>query len=176
MNLNVNIQAEQFLARLHGMSTKLSQNMLRVVTRLSVEVQAAVKDKLSGGVLHVRSGTLRRSINRVVTQEGGSTTAVVGTNVIYAGVHEFGFDGVVTVRAHTRHINAPSKIALHKIRGHDIGIYETKPGKPTGGVANVREYSRHMVMPERSYLRSTLADFTVRIQTDIRAAALEAVL
>lgn len=153
MQLIVNISAEQFLARLRGTGDRLAQNMQRVVTRLSIEVQAAVKDKLTGGVLHVRTGTLRRSINRVVvTTPDGGALATVGTNVVYAGVHEFGFHGPVNVRAFVR--KAPK----------------------TGAPVNVRAHAMQMNMPERSFLRSTLTDFTPRIRSELRAAALEAVL
>lgn len=161
MNLTVDIRAEEFLARLRGANDRLSQNMVRVVTRLSVEVQSAVKEKLTGGVLHVRTGTLRRSINRTVVQDGTNVTATIGTNVVYAGVHEYGFNGVVAVPAFVR--NAPTS----------AGIAARKAGT-SGGSVEVRAHSRHMVMPARSYLRSTLADLKGRIQTDIKKAAMEA--
>lgn len=155
MQLIVDIRAEAWLAKLKGGGERLSQNMVRVVTRLSLLVQGAVKDKLTGQVLHVRTGTLRRSINRVVEKVGDGAIATIGTNVSYAGVHEFGFDGDVSVKAHVR------KIA--------------HPGKKSPGVANVRAYTRHMHVPERSYLRSTLREWTPRIRQELKAAAMESV-
>lgn len=147
--LTVDIRAEQFLARLAGASDRLDAIMLRVITRLSVEVQAGVKDKLTGQVLHVRTGTLRRSINRKVDQSGGTTEATIGTNVVYAEPHEFGFDGLVQVRAHTRQT-------------------------PSAGVANVRAHARQMHVKESSFLRSTLKEFQPRIVREIREAAIGA--
>lgn len=147
---SVDIRAEQLLARLTGVDKKLDAEMLRIVTRLSIEVQAGTKDKLTGQVLHVRTGTLRRSINRKVEQSEGSTTATIGTNVVYAGVHEFGFEGIVDVRAHAR--------------------------KTANGTADVRAHTRQMRVKESSYLRSTLREFQPRIVRELREGAVKALL
>jgi len=147
--LIVDIRAETFLASLRGAADRLAANLFRAVTRLSIEIQTAIKRKLAGEVLHTRTGTLRRSINRLVTQDSHGVVATEGTNVRYAAVHEYGFNGQVTVGSHVR------KLA-------------------SGGTANVRQHARTMVMPERSFLRSTLAEFRPRIQSELRAAALEA--
>lgn len=91
MNITVSLQAETLLARLAGTESRLRTGLRSAVERLSIGVQAAVKeDKLSGQVLHVRSGTLRRSINRVVTETPSGVFATVGTNVVYAAIHEYG--------------------------------------------------------------------------------------
>jgi phage gpG-like protein len=145
MKITVDIRAEEFLARLKGAGERLHAVMVRVVTRLSIEIQAAVvSDKLSGQVLHTRTGTLRRSINRVVFDEPGRILAQVGTNVVYARVHEYGFQGIQNVREHAR-------------KGHIV-----------------RAHVRNVNMPERSFLRSTLREFEQKIRTDIRRAAMEA--
>lgn len=49
-----------------------------------------------GGVLNVRSNRLRRSIGYVVERAGDNLQARVGTNVVYARIHEFG--GTITAR------------------------------------------------------------------------------
>ena len=162
--LLVSIRAETLLARLAGTSDRLDKTMRTAVDRLSIIVQTGAKeDKLTGQVLHVRTGTLRRSINRKVTQGPGGVFATVGTNVRYAAVHEYGFDGIVNVRAHTR--RAREQMAL---RG------KKRPSKSEGTIS-VREFTRHMVMPERSFLRSELRDRTTQIQQELRTAAMEAI-
>lgn len=68
------------------------------------------RDKLSQRgplTLGVVTNRLRGSIRASKAQidNSGSKAVIVssiGTNVIYAGVHEYGFRGRVTVRAHTR--------------------------------------------------------------------------
>jgi phage gpG-like protein len=145
----VSITAEDFLARLRGAPERLNAAIRTTVERLSVQVQALVKRKLGGEVLHVRTGTLRRSINRLITDDSHGVIATVGTNVRYAAIHEYGFDGEVPVKAYSRHTAA-------------------------GTVANVRAHVRHVVMPKRSFLVSSLDDMGPQIKTDIKAAALEA--
>jgi phage gpG-like protein len=53
-------------------------------------------EKLSGQVLHVRSGRLRSSISHRLEQIGQDLTARVGTNLVYARIHEFG--GTITAK------------------------------------------------------------------------------
>lgn len=53
--------------------------------------------------LGVVSGRLRASLRRSAARvEGDTVKASVGSNVVYFGVHEFGFAGTVAVRAHKR--------------------------------------------------------------------------
>ena len=160
----VSMRAEALLARLAGTGDRLQSGMRRAVERLSIIVQGGVKeDKLTGQVLHVRTGTLRRSINRKITEDSSGVFATVGTNVKYAAAHEYGFDGEVTVKAHTR--RAQQQMAL---KG------KKRPGKSEGTIT-VRQFTRHMHLPERSFLRSELRDRSTQIQQDLRSAALEAI-
>ena len=145
--LTVDVRAEQLIAQLAGSSAALMGDLKTAVDRLSIMVQGHVKDrKLSGQVLHVQTGTLRRSINRKVILGDTSVLAQVGTNVRYAAVHEYGFKGSVSVRSYTR-------------------------STASGGATTVRGHSRRMDMPMRSFLRSTLADDAAEIRTTLRAAA-----
>lgn len=161
MNLTVDLRAEQFLNVIARAPGRLQANILAAVTRLSIEVQAAIKaGKLSGQVLHVRTGTLRRSINRLVTQSSAGVFATEGTNVRYAAIHEYGFQGDETVRGHVR-----------KVASRSVGSGKKQTLQ---GIAFVREHVRRVNMPERSFLRSTLRDFEPKIRADLKAAALAA--
>lgn len=164
MNLIVEMKAEALLARMTGGPDRLHTALRREVDRLSLRVQSSVKDdKLTGQALHVRSGTLRRSINRKVEETPSSIIATVGTNVAYAHAHEYGFDGQETVRAHTR--RSVRQLAVKR---------RDRAGKSEGTI-EVREFTRHVHIPERSFLRSTLREYTHEIQQSLRAAALEAI-
>jgi phage gpG-like protein len=67
------------------------------IGRTTLQLLTAVKeDKLSGQVLQVRTGRLRRSINQRVDVSGGSVVGTVGTNVSYGKTHELG----LTIKAH----------------------------------------------------------------------------
>lgn len=150
MNLIFVIKEERALAWLKGYPERLNAALNRVITRWSIDLQRHVKqDKLSGQVLHVRSGTLRRSINRKVTRTPTSIVATAGTNVEYAAAYEYGFDGDVNVKAHLR-------------------------SSKNGFQFPVKSFVRHQHTPERSFLRSALKDLESQITADIKGAAKEA--
>jgi hypothetical protein len=74
----------------------------QVVQALGIELQRKVKaEKLSGQVLNVRTGRLRRSINEETHDAGDVVESTVGTPVVYGRFWELGFDGVEQVKAHT---------------------------------------------------------------------------
>jgi phage gpG-like protein len=162
--LILSMRAETLLARMAGKADQLQAANVSSVTRLSIVVQTGVKEgRLTGQVLHVRSGTLRRSINRRVETTESGVTAVVGTNVRYAAVHEYGFEGDVTVKAHTR------RTALQ------LSAKRSQRPKKSEGETQVRSFTRRMRMPERSYLRSEVRSRADEIRQTIREAALQAV-
>lgn len=165
----VAVEQSALQSKLAGYPKKLAESVLRAITRLSIEAQASVKEsKLSGQVLHVRTGTLRRSINREVKAQGSKISAVVGTNVEYAGAHEFGFTGAVTVKAHVRRSKKQLKAALRTRK--DGTTYYTRTGMRSGEV-QVSSHTRNMRVPERSFLRSTLKEFEGKIQSGVADAA-----
>lgn len=172
----VNVQAEVLYARLAGMQVKLHQSIVTAVTRLSIKLQANVKGKLTGEVLHVRSGNLRQSINRVINDTPDSVIATVGTNVPYAHIHEYGYDGPENVRAHTR--RSSKQMALAKFRTLKDGTKVEVKGsyrKAGGGDGeiSVKAFVRQMHMPETSFLRSSLSDMEDEIRSTLKQAAIE---
>ncbi len=118
-----------------------------------------VRDKLSGQVLNVRTGTLRRSIGQAVSDVGAKIVGFVSTNVKYAPPHEYGFRGTVNVRAHLREVKEAFGKRLK-----------------TPVTASVGAYSRTVNLPERSFLRSALREMKAAgvIERDIDAALAEA--
>lgn len=159
MEFVVSVKADTLMARLDSAPAEIRRAMLVAVTKLSIDVQRSVKqDKLSGQALHVRSGTLRRSINREVFDRDDGVFAVVGTNVVYAHPHEYGFQGVVNVRAHVRRSREQMRMKKSNV-------------KPVGNIV-VRAHQMRMNIAERSFLRSTLKDFTPVIKNDLQQAAL----
>lgn len=152
MHLTVDIRGATLLAQMAGRAAQLHAALVRVMTRLSIVIQRDVKEgKLTGQVLHVRTGTLRRSINRKVFDQGGGVVASVGTNVRYARAHEYGFAGDVDVRAHVR------------------------ASRDGGEAIRVRAHTRRVNMPERSFLRSSIDDNADMIKREVRAAVMAVV-
>ena len=56
----------------------------------TIDVTAGVKDLLDGPVLNRRSNRLWRSIQPEVYRKAGTIIGIVGTDVEYAAIHEFG--------------------------------------------------------------------------------------
>lgn len=135
----------ELTATLTSVPGRLHRRLVTVMTRLGITLQRHVKqDKLSGQVLKNRTGHLRASIAHETTDgEAGIVTRVgvfQGPTVIYGRAHEFGFKGVVTVRAHVRNI----KQAF---------------GRPIAPRSvNVRAHSANLNVKERSFLRTAFAE------------------
>jgi len=148
------VGSESVIRRFDSMPDKLRVQLKIAITRLAIKLQRYVKsDKLSGQVLNVRTGTLRRSIDKVVVDQGNRVIGKVSTNVRYGKLHEYGFKGTKTVEAHVREIK--------KAWGRSI----------TPRQAQIREHTREVNLPERSFLRSALKDFA---GTGVIKAGLEA--
>jgi phage gpG-like protein len=139
------------LAKIDGVGPKLHAELVTTVSRETFELQRhVVQDKLSGQVLNRRSGALSRSITARVTEDANTIRGTVGTNLIYARIHEFGGT-----------INHPGSIAHGRALRFEVG----------GEVLYRRRTAPHLIpMPERSYLRIALADRRDAIVAAIRAA------
>ena len=166
MRLLVSVEQAALQAKLRGYPARLATRLQTVMNRLTIQLQARVKEKLSGEVLHVRTGTLRRSINREVRIQGNLIEGIVGTNVGYGAAHEYGFHGQVSVRAHLRRVASRSQFST--VKG--------KKKLSAQGVAFVREHTMQMNIPERSFLRSALRELAPQFQADIERAATEALI
>ena len=95
------------------MPAKLRRWLLEAVTDSALDIQRRVeRDKLTGQVLHVRTGTLRRSISMKVESSGTKVLGIVGTNVGYGAAWEFGFNRKVGAGARGGKVTA-SQLAKH---------------------------------------------------------------
>jgi hypothetical protein len=69
----------------------LTKGVLNSVTRASIRLMRYVKEhKLSGQVLHVRTGTLRRKVNTASPKRRRRSLGQVGVKLSYARAHEMG--------------------------------------------------------------------------------------
>ena len=155
--LNVTVTGDrELIEKLTAMPSKVHAALLRKVTALDLKLEAKVKQKLSGEVLNVRTGALRRSIFGKVEDE---PTRVVGKvassgDVKYAAIHEFG-----------------GKTAAHEIvakNGQALAFM-------MGGKQVFFKKVNHpgSTMPERSFLRSSLGEMKDEIIGGIREAVAE---
>lgn len=136
------VGAEAVQLRFATLPDLMRQRVRASVQALGLELLRKVKaEKLSGQVLNVRTGRLRRSVNEETRTGGDSVTSTVGTNVSYARFWELGFRGVEQVREHLR-------------LGHPV-----------------RAHTRTVNVAPRSFLVSSLDEMRGRIAERLTAAA-----
>lgn len=83
--------ARELIARFDALPDRLRASLRNAVAASQYVLQGAIVAVLSGEVLHVRSGSLRRSITPGPIQEDAtSISGPVGTNQIYARIQELG--------------------------------------------------------------------------------------
>lgn len=155
--LNIQISGDQALiARLQAMPDAVRKKLLAKVTSLAFQLERKIKgDKLSGQVLNVRTGKLRASIHSSAEQNETSTIgkAASSGDVKYAAIHEFGGT-----------INIPEIVA----RGKALAFMQN------GKMAFYKKVAAHTVtMPERSFMRSSLADMKDQIIQEMTEAVRE---
>jgi hypothetical protein len=147
------VGVEQTLLSLRAFGLGVRERLRVAVTRAAIELTRYVKEeKLSGQVLKNRTGTLRRKVNYRVQETASDITGSVGVQSAYGRVHELGFDGTVTVKEHLRTIT--------QAFGRSIA--------PT--TFTMPAHQRHMKLPERSYLRSSLRELGPSIREQLAMA------
>jgi len=142
---------------------RLRERLKNALNRGAIEVQRKVKEeKLTGQVLNVRTGTLRRSINVALSDGSGDVLqSSVGTNLKYARFWELGFHGTVNVRSHSRRSAAQMDRRSGKKMGR-AGFSETGPRET--GTGMVRAHTRKINQAARPFLRPSLDENRNRIQ------------
>lgn len=159
--IEVTVPNAAALERDLGMTrAQLLADLRREVKRVATDVSARTKDrKLSGQVLKVQSGRLRRSINYQTSETETGIEALVGTNVSYGRTHEFGFSGAVTVRAHMRTVKQAFGRTMRNAK--KVGV---------------RAHSRNVNLPERSFLRSSLREMRSEIDSRIARVVADSIV
>lgn len=149
----------QVVASIRQQYQKITTNVEQSIGRLTLKLLTRVKvSKLSGQVLNVRTGRLRRSITHKVAKTPNAISGIVGTNVEYARAHELGFNGQVSVKAHLRQI----KMAWGK--------------SITPRTVEIRPHTRQVNLPAKSFLASALADMTPEIMQTLQQSVGQGIL
>jgi len=120
--------------------------------------KSMLKRNKSLQVLNVRTGTLRRSIDQRMVLTSATISGVVSTNVQYGKAHEYGGLQTQTVREHLRLVK------------QSFGKTLKSPVWST-----VKGHSRRVDLPERSFLRSALAEMQDDIVADVEKAVADGI-
>jgi phage gpG-like protein len=158
-SIELTSEAKAVIERLGSTSSRLGERVSRAVDlQNELTIGHAQANKLSTRgptTLGVRTNRLRSSLRRTpaVQADDGVIVSSIGTNVVYAAVHEYGIDQEVAVRAHTRKV--------YQAFGQPL----KRPVE-----AKVSAFRRRMKMPERAFIRSSLAE-RASAYTDALSAA-----
>lgn len=147
----------------------------KALTRGSLILESHIRaQKLSGQSLRVRSGRLRSSITHRIAKENNDLVARVGTNVIYAKIHEYG--GTIKPK-HAQHLTipldaamTPSGVARYKARdlisqpsigGFKRTFFRNKVlfgVKHNGRVVPVFALKKSVTIKEKRFMRDSLKE------------------
>ena len=152
-DLSLNDAASGALAT---MPERIAAALTTKTSALAAELYAKIQQKLSGDLLNPKSGALAGSIGVTIADEtaGISVRIGVSADVKYAAIHEFGG----TIPAHEV---LPDKA---KALAFLVG------GKQTFAA---RVLMPTVTMPERSYMRSSLAEMADEVKDEMAGAVLK---
>ena len=176
--------AAAVIKRIDTFPARMGQGIAAALDRENeLTVGAIVQDNLSYPAdtkktpehgLRVHTSRLRRSVRPLRAVVGATEIrSAIGSNVRYAGVHEYGFSGTVTVRAHVRRNPAGD------VFGSKGAVFNRSTGKITkakstqllaSGITTVRQHSMKMNMRARFYIWSKLEERTARYGAAVSAA------
>jgi phage gpG-like protein len=151
--------AEELGAKLDGLPPEVLAAIAAKSAALADQLLGLVRQKLGGAVLKPRSGALAASISvegPTIAGDRVVTTLISRGDLKYAAIQEYG--GVTAA-----HEILPSRAkALAFIAGGEEVFARI-----------VHHPGSHI--PERSYLRASLAEMAAQIETEMKAAVIEAV-
>jgi len=141
--VNATLKAPNISVAVQGLRTLDANTLPAAAKGLRAGLQHAAglaqRKYLSGprpDVLDVVTTRLRGSVTSDVQIEGGTVRGFIGSNVSYAPYHEFGFQGNIKVRAHTRavdNLNRVEKVRVDKKGKRSSGLYRfDREGKVIG--------------------------------------------
>ena len=146
-----------YSAALAAMPDRVRDALSSKANVLAAELQAKIQQKLSGAVLNQKSGVLARSIVATIDDSSANVSVSIATSgdIKYAAIHEFG--GIIP----------PHEIVPDKAKALAFVI---------GGkrVFTARVNLPAVAMPERSYMRSSLAEMADEIREGLSEAVVRA--
>lgn len=139
-------------AALATMPERIRDALLAKSNVLAAALQERIRQKLTGEVLQTRSGALAASIVASIAEEPhGIAVRIASTDVKYAAIHEFGG----TIPPH-QIVPDKAKALAFVIGGKQV--FAARVQIPT------------VTMPERSYMRASLAEMAAAIREGLSEA------
>ncbi|MGA8078975.1 MAG: phage virion morphogenesis protein [Xanthobacteraceae bacterium] len=143
-------------AALAALPERLRAALSDKAAALAAALQAKIQQKLSGEVLNQKSGALARSITTTIDDSSTDVSATLATSpdIKYAAIHEYG-----------------GMIPPHQIMPDKTKALAFLVGGKLAFAARVNLPA--IAMPERSYMRSSLAEMADEIEENLSDAVAE---
>lgn len=189
IKIQISDDARKILAGMKDVPLRMARAMCRALDRenqLTIgHIQETKLSERGPKTLGVVTNRLRSSVRATAAEViGDGVTSSIGTNVIYAGPHEFGFDGEVTVKEHmrktaTRFAIDNGRTTVSRKAAGRLGLL-TKKGTGRKGAAaavggqtvTVKQHMRKMHLPARGMFQAGITERA----TDYAQALSQAVL
>jgi hypothetical protein len=193
ITIGLNEKATALVTKLGGFPLAMREAIIRTADRQNELTVGGIKRNratgkgpfpVSEGRLGVVSGRYRQSIRRTpAVFENGAVVSTIGSNVKYAGAHEFGFDGVVNVKSFIRR---NPRADLYKIKGFLLTGAQLdavtasrerqrhRRARVASGLSMVKASSRRMKIPARAPIRYGISDRRSRYSTALSSAVINA--
>lgn len=147
----------------------LGNYLVDTLDRIGDDLERQIKLKLTGQILKVQTGRLRSSITHGQYRTKDHMFLRVGTNVVYARIHELGGDIYPVNR---QYLTVPFPGVRGSAEDYDNtfiakGIIFQKRGK---GIRPLFSLRKHVHIPARPYLYPTLEENKEKIQNTIATA------
>ena len=171
--IRASINTAEVSEGLRGRAPRVLQALRRKMDALDIALQSHIQgDKLSGQVLHHRSGKLFDSVRIVEAQVQGNevTGAVEGAGGIawYGRLHEYG--GTFARKAGTVRLRTNARGELLRQEGGVLAVFAKASHKRVREVA----YGKGTItFPERSFMRTGMADMHPKIIEGLKEALAE---
>lgn len=188
MKLEVRTDGDVRLRRLLELAADLpARSMTALVRALAIASQEivgmAVKLRFTGqgpfpisaNKLGVRTGRMRRSVRSTKPQANlrtGEISLSYGSNLVYFAIHEFGFNGAVQVKGHTRRLDGGQKFVRGKltkryqerlrIKLTERNLAGTRKAGSLATTTQVRPHKRRLKVAARKPLGTQLEHITTR--------------
>lgn len=138
------------------------QNELTVGHIVEKRATGAGPFPVSEGKLGVRSSRYRRSVRPAkAALVGTEIQSAIGSNARYAGVHEFGFTGVVSVKSHRARNRATDVFQVRDgrlVKGWELAGAGGRGKRVASGYVQVKAHQVRMNMPARAPIRRGIED------------------
>lgn len=170
LQIDLSADTRALVAAAPEIPARLTRNLVRALDKSNDETVGHIVENRATGhgpfpveehKLGVVTSRYRRSVRPAkAIVVGTAIESAIGSNVRYAGAHEFGLDQVVQVKAHQAK-NAWLDVYQTKDGRQIYGWERTGAGRATRvatGVAQVRAHPMHMRIPARAPIRHGIED------------------